>query len=692
MSEPVTLDQLVAFLREEEKRSYDMTLADERSVALDFYNGKPFGDEEKGRSQVVTRDVAEVIDYMTVSTLRTMVSGDRVVEFECDDKAVAEQATLAVSREFFQGQRGYQFLHDWIKAALLEKASIAKCCVEPQPGIRREAVMQPEEMAAHADAGAQFIAAAPVNEGDPLGAHHVAWIEPQPPRFRDYVTPNESVSFAQDATDLDDDCVYVGFHHWRTLSQLAQLGFDTDGLGDNASLTPEMYNLAQARDDGANQNRYIYNRSGPNRRVIHHEEYVRFDLDGDGIAEQLLVHRVRNTILKRKDGSPAIEVIDEQPGVSWCPFPMQHRIVGQSLADKVMDIQRISSVLMRQALDNLYQSNAPRWTISESSLGDSTIDDLLTVRAGGLIRYAGAVAPVPVTLPFSAQASFEALEIMRGDRESRTGITRMNQGLDADALNKTATGTALMQASGQQIEEYVARNFAEAFARLMLKKYRLMRQFGQPFQMVIDDQPVTVDPRQWPETMQVQVRVGLGTGRKEQRIAYRQFLLQATQPIMQAGLPVISAENLYNNLKGLVADMALGAERELLTDPASIPPQPPPPDPETVKAQAQAGAQVQVHQAKVQSDAALQQQKAQLDAVSEQRKLEHDFAIAEVKARADVEREQARAQADIEIARERNAHEFALELSRQAHEMQLAEQKLQEARLSKPRPGGALDA
>src|SRR3546814_8832223 len=102
-----------------------------------------------------------------------------------------------------------------------------------------------------------------------------------------------------------------------------------------------------------------FNRSGANRKVWLHEEYARFDLNGDGIAELLMVHRVGNTILMR-DGQYAIEEIEEQPGVVWCPFPATGRIVGQSLADKVMDIQRVRSVLMRQALDNIFQSNSDR--------------------------------------------------------------------------------------------------------------------------------------------------------------------------------------------------------------------------------------------------------------------------------------------------------------------------------------------
>src|SRR3546814_1367091 len=66
------------------------------------------------------------------------------------------------------------------------------------------------------------------------------------------------------------------------------------------------------------------------------------------------------------------------------------------------------------------------------------------------------------------------MELMVGEQESRTGITRLNQGLDADAMNKTATGMASQSAQGAQIEQFVARNFADAMARLFAKKLRLM--------------------------------------------------------------------------------------------------------------------------------------------------------------------------------------------------------------------------
>src|SRR3546814_15378127 len=81
--------------------------------------------------------------------------------------------------------------------------------------------------------------------------------------------------------------------------------FETEGLSDEGySGTSDI--LANARNGSRVDMWDGFNRSGANRKVWLHEEYARFDLNGDGIAELLMVHRVGNTILMR-DGQYAIE-------------------------------------------------------------------------------------------------------------------------------------------------------------------------------------------------------------------------------------------------------------------------------------------------------------------------------------------------------------------------------------------------
>ena len=55
------LESLVAGLIEEAQDYIDLQEAPDRIQASDYYNGKPFGNEEDGRSQVVDRSVRDTI-------------------------------------------------------------------------------------------------------------------------------------------------------------------------------------------------------------------------------------------------------------------------------------------------------------------------------------------------------------------------------------------------------------------------------------------------------------------------------------------------------------------------------------------------------------------------------------------------------------------------------------------------------
>ena len=336
-------EDLMAFLDEESSRARLEHLQLRAETALKSYNGDYYGDEVDGNSKVVSRDVAETIDYMGPAVIRTFVSGDRVVEFEPDNESAeqfADDATEVITRQF--RLKGYQLLSDWFKEGNINTLGIVKSVAEK----KRERV----EFLTHDPEGDGAIEADHVGTDPETGLHlfKAARLQDGKTEFRDYLVPLEEFRISPEARD-PDDAVYIAHACPVTISDLVELGFDPqeveDIQGDDDS---EFSPLSFARDEGLNL-LSVGDRAGSNRRVILMEEYIRFDADRDGIAERLCVWRVGNTILK-------IEPCDYQPFVIYCPFPMPGRIVGDSLADKVTDIQRVNTALMRLALDGLYRN------------------------------------------------------------------------------------------------------------------------------------------------------------------------------------------------------------------------------------------------------------------------------------------------------------------------------------------------
>ncbi len=674
----VDMAKLAAILQEEYRAadSYRDILARLEEQAFAYYEAQPFGNEVVGRSQIVLPDVQETVDYMTQSVLRTFVSGDRTVEFEAVDEAdkqAAEEATAAINWTFMRRQDGYRILHDGCVDGLLRKIGIFKTVVETQERVSRERVTIDPLMLGELPDAVQ-LESEPVQNEDGTITVDLKFQKVEK-RFVDYAIAPGNFRFSPRARHEDEADYLCHVDDEKTRSDLVDMGFDPDqvyrlpGYHSTKAHEVESSELDQTLD--VESSRAL-------ERVELCEEYARIDIDGDGIAERVKVFRVGNEILiDAETGEPAIETVDDQPFSVFCPFPRPHRLVGYSLADKVMDIQLARSFMARQLFDGMAFANMPRPVVDTNFADADTYNDILSPIPGAPIRVKGGVGAVqPFQTGFDIGKSLQAMEWLTGERESRTGITRMNQGLDADTLNKTATGTALMQAQGQQQEEYIARNLAETMARLFVKKYRLMRAEAEPFKVKVDGEFRMVDPSQWPEDININVRVGLGSGSKDKRIQARMamanLLAQGTQ------LGEVSHENRFKLIDGLARDMGIGQGDDYWIDPANSEPKPEQPDPAVLEQQAKAEeamARLELDRAKAEATVETERMKAQaqIDAMREKHALE-------------MEQRREQAALEAELARERMAMEAQL-----AQEEMLLKASA-DVTLGGYRPGGDLNA
>lgn len=685
---------LLSFLKQEYDRCRDDTLEEERETAIERYNGEPYGDEEEGSSQVVARDTAETIDYMTISILRTLISGERVVEFVHRDADKAHEATETIMHLLMDEQDGYQILHDWLKSGLLEKNAVAMTYPETRQPKRVE-MQVPAPLLDQVDAiEAEFAGTDPETGAE---IYNVVIKKEQPPKFCDAAVPNEEFYCSPDARTIDE-APLKGRRVRKSISDIIGMGIPREEA--EAISSDGYYNdaVTSARDE----DRYTqgYDRQGLARQVWWHEDYVRFDENGDGIAELLYVQRSADF---KVFSIQELEDEEDHPFVDWCPYPMPHRRVGQSLADKVMDLERINTVVLRQTLDGFYIGNNPSTYLHEDSIGENTIDDILNVRAGRVVRWKGAVAPVERSGTFDPSAGLTMMERLERMRETRTGITRLNMGLDEETLNQTAKGQAQLIARGEQQEEYIARNFANAVAKLITKKAKTLRRYGQPIMVPIDGEYTEVDPTQWPDDMIARARVGLGASRKDQRMALRREVIGMQQAAFEAGLAIVDEQKFYNSAKGFIADANLGDVNKYFNEPPKDEqgnplPKQPQPDPEMAKVQAQAQLQAQKQQTEQQIAAAKLQTEQQIAAVklqTDQQRAAAELQAVRERASAELDLACAKASAEIGLSREKMFAELELERERMAMQAQMDSQRIaneKEVKLDKNRSGGRLDA
>lgn len=452
------------------------------------------------------------------------------------------------------------------------------------------------------------------------------------------------------------DCNYC-FHEvvTKTEGQLIAEGFDEKqikALGDYTGNT----DVETISRDTVNEHFGSSDANKAARLVKITEHYVRMDYEGNGkpCLYQVITGGDGGEIL-RKDGKDCVEPFDAIPFATTTPVPVTHRFFGRSIADLVMDIQRIKTALVRGMLDNLYLHNNPRVEVAEANAGPNTLDDLLVSRPGGVVRTKTAGGLNWQVVPDITSSVYPALQYLDATREARTGMSNQSQGIDANALqNQSATAVAQVFSASQMRMKLIARITAEGVRDMFALLHGTIRKHGQQAQTVrLRNTWIQVDPRQWKTRSDMTINVGLGTGGKAQQFAQVMALANVQKEMLAGGKAnLVDDQGLYNTAAELTKIMGYKNPDKFFNDPAAKdpqtgqplhPPVPPPPSPEEVKG-------------KVQLQIA--QQQAGLDAESDKRKAE----IEAIQANADIAANNKKIEADIVLAREKAQIEERLAL------------------------------
>jgi hypothetical protein len=612
------MKNLIAAIEEQERLAAGSgALAEARREALDHYLGKPYGDEEEGRSQIVMRDVADTVEWIKPSLLKIFCSGDEVAAFDPvgpEDEPAAEQETDYVNHVLMRKNDGFVIFHDWFHDALIQRNGYVwvKAVKESKQNREPYQNLSDEELAMLAqDPEVEVLEHTARTDEMGMPRHDVVL-----GKRSEYAcikvanVPPERVAVSADWPSLNfDGCPFLRIIDYPTISDLRAQGYDVpDNISDTASNGDEDY-IEQARDiDGDDDDLNEQSADPSTRRVKTRYVWMLYDSDGDGQAELHFVVVVGTTILDDTQE-------DLIPVASLTPARMPHEHDGMSVDDIVSDLQRIRTVLVRGFLDNMYLANNGRYVVDADRVN---LDDMLTARPGGVVRAKGGTvgAVEPLVHPQIGSDVMQAVEYVDSVRENRTGVTRYNQGLDANSLNKTATGVNSIMNAAQQRIELIARLFAETGVKsLMLIVHAMASKYSQRDEMIkLRGQWVPISPRAWKSRTDMSISVGLGTGNKDQILQHLTMLWQMQTAGLQFG--IAKPEGLYETAKRLTNNIGMKQAEMFWSDPRQNPPQPPAPDPA-----------IQVEQMKQQGAANLKQMELQDSAHKFQAEQQTQMAI-----------------------------------------------------------------
>lgn len=650
-------------------------LTAERAYALDRYHGRPYGNEVEGRSQIVSKDLSEAVDWAMPAIMRIFTSGGTVAEFDPvgpEDEQQAQIETDYVNQVIMKDNQGWIVLHDAIKDTLLLKNGYVKHWWEEtekleEPEYKGLTIPEIQKMLgdlAQDDCEVEITEqeeGAPVDAGmGPIPTFNLKLkIKRKLGKVRIEAVPCEEMRVSRACRGSLQDSPYTEHRTIKTRSELIEMGMDREFVeGLPAYSQQGISSQAFSRDSVSDESMRNGNASSDKSmdEVEYREVYVRADWDGDGVAELRKVVIAGNEI---PDGDDWNEAVPEVALTSFVAKRVPHRHVGESIFDDIGDLQEIKTTLLRQLLDNIYLINNSEKVINERA----NIADFLESTPGGLKRIEGldpvAGAVMPLVTPNMAGDILPVVDYVDGIKESRTGITKASAGLDPDTLSDVTKGAYMenMARASQKIE-MITRMICETGVReLCLRVHSLLCRYQDKQRIVrMKGKFVPINPQEWKERTDLTVKVGLGTGNEEDR-QRKLMLIAQLQRDMLAPLGLVEAKQAYSLFTDIAKTLGFDIPDKFSMTPDSPEYQQkmsqPQPDPAIVLEQTKQQGQAQLAQIKAQADIQIAQADAQVqqqtdiirqkaEAEQLQMKAQQDAQLAAFEAELDARKERAK--------------------------------------------------
>lgn len=521
-------------------------------------------------SDLVSTDVADTIEWALPSLMKVFTGSDEVITIagvteEDDTKAETMQELLV-----YQLQRQNNFftvLYNWMKDSLIVGMGIIKCYWERTEGYTTEtAVLNNEALQALTQTG---VTIEDIQGPDQFGDFSVTY---QLPYYRKNAPKLENILvseflYSPDAKSLEE-ANFVAHKRKVTMSYLRER--EAQGVYANIDDIRVNSNYNGMNVDQVEQvigDNYVdINKDEQTARqeVVIYECYTKIDINNDGILEDMIITICGDTIIRMEQN-----YMGRHPFFAISPTKDPHRIwVKRSYAELIGELQDLKVALTRQIMQNVALTNDPKMLLDESAIN---IDDFVQGRK--VIRMKAGHSMNEVAMPMNitplAPQTFQFLEWIEGQKENRTGITRYNQGLDANSLNKTATGISAILGQSAQRLELVARMFAETG---LSELFRFMVSLNQKF---IDQQTVIrltnkelkISPEDLDGSFDLIVNAGISIATKESTIMATQTLLTALMQANAGGYMVSTPENIYNLFKKWIESIGFKNYGDYITDP-----------------------------------------------------------------------------------------------------------------------------
>ena len=552
----------------------DGKLAKEWEEVNRYYRGELPAPLHKGDSKYVSRDVFDAVDSMRSTVLEAFSANQRIVMFRPERGETADEAKQATEycrHVFFKENSGEDILYDVLSDGLKHRFSVVKVYYEDDSEEQEydfDNLTEDELVVQLSEYDDYEITESSISEEGLYSGSFTVKTKNQ--RIVVEAIQPEDILVANNSTSLKE-AKYVIHRTPKTRSHFIKTYGKkaVEGMNFHTDNTLTFETVKQTRFDNIGQ--VLASSDGYDESVeetILYEIYIKLDMDGSGISKLWKIDYAEGKVFRK-------EQVSRKPFASFVPLPVSHTYYGENFAYSVIPTQNARTVLIRQIINHTLITNNPRQQVLNGTL--LSPQELLENRLGGIVnvRRMDGIAPIPQA-PMNPFV-FSLIQMIDEDKEEVTGISKLSQGLNKDAIstqNSEGMVEQLISAS-QQRTKIISRRFGLFIRDLYhLIYHTAIDHIDEAEFMETTGNYVPVNPSLWKERSAASVELTLSYGEQEKE-AMKWIEVDAALSQDPELKPMYSIDKRYEVITRAMQARGIEDIQSILMKPSEVEPQQP---------------------------------------------------------------------------------------------------------------------
>ena len=411
------------------------------------YNGDPYGNEQKGKSAIVSRDIKKQSEWQHAAIVDPFVSTSNTIKcipITFEDEQAAAQNELLLNTQFSRKFDRFNFISKSVKVLDREGTLVVQTGWDYED---EEVDVTVDEVVVD-EYGNESLVRVEDTE--------LRTIKNQPTAK---VCRNEDIYLDPTCQDDFEKANFVIHRYESDMSALLKDGryknvkkAVASGMED-FDYDPEDETLFQFKDQAR-------------KKLVVYEYWGNYDMDGSGITKAIVCVWVNDVIIRLEDNPYP----DKKPPFIVVPFnSIPFKLHGEANAELIGDNQKVKTAVIRGIIDNMAKSNNGQIATRKGALDPRNREKFLN---GKNFEFNGSTTDFWQgqynQIPGSA---FDMIALMNNEIESITGTKSFSGGINSGSLGSTATGArGAMDATATRRMNLV-RNVAENLVKPLMRKW-----------------------------------------------------------------------------------------------------------------------------------------------------------------------------------------------------------------------------